>query len=116
MKRWKLLLALGAAVGWLSGCGDSVESLTGSYVPATDASGLVAFSQVQPTLLEKCAICHGEYVDSAKIVNGDVKGMYKAVYGYYMPASGVSQLAPQDRIALLAWLKQVEAQGLGKGK
>ena len=38
------------------------------------------------------------------------------VYGYYMPASGVSQLAAQDRIDLLAWLSQVKAQGLGKGR
>ena len=115
MKRWAIFLATGAAAGWLSGCGDSVESLTGSYAPATDASGLVAFSQVQPTLLEKCAICHSEYNDSAKIANKSASRMYSVIYDYSMPASGVAQLAPQDRVNLLKWLQQMKDKNLGGG-
>ena len=90
------------------GCGDTLQSLTSDYKPTTDASGRVSFAQVKPSLLEKCAICHGEYNDSAKILRGANK-VYEAVYSYYMPASGVAPLAPQDRIDLLAWLDQNRA-------
>ena len=92
----------------LSGCGDSVESLTSDYSPPVDASGRVSFAQAQPILLEKCAICHDEYKDSSGTLRGAAK-TYDAVKDYYMPASGVAPLAPQDRIVLLAWLDQNRA-------
>jgi len=109
MKR-RFLLALCAFVtaGGLAGCGDTLQSLTSDYKPTTDASGRVSFVQVRPTLLEKCAICHNEYNDSAKILHGASK-VYDAVNSYYMPASGVAPLAPQDRIDLLAWLNENRA-------
>lgn len=106
-----LLLSIGAI--WLSGCGDSVEDLTSSVQPTTGPAGRVAFSQVQPTLLEKCAICHDEYNDSAKILR-QARKVRDAVYGGYMPAPGVAPLAVQDRINLIAWLDQVRAEGLAK--
>jgi len=105
MKR-RILLALLASVagGGLWGCGDTVESLSADYQPTN-----VAFSQVKPVLLEKCAICHDEYNDSAKILGHDAQSVYDAVKGYYMPAPGVAPLAPQDRKDLLAWLDQNRA-------
>lgn len=97
------------AAGGIVGCGDTVQSLTSDYKPTTDASGRVGFAQVRPTLLEKCAICHGDYNDSAKILDHEAASVYDAVQGYYMPASGVAPLAPQDRIDLLTWLDQNRA-------
>ncbi len=101
------LAAWGAALGLLASCGDSVEALTGSVTPPLDPAGRVEFSQVQPILREKCAICHNEYSDSAKIVK-KAKQIAATIEGYYMPAPGVAQLAPEDRITLLAWLHQEE--------
>jgi uncharacterized membrane protein len=103
------LLLIGTACGLLAGCGDSVESLTASDPLPVDAAGRIEFSQVAPILREKCAICHGEYTDSAKIVK-NAGQIANTIEGYYMPAPGVAQLAPQDRATLLAWLRQQPAR------
>ncbi len=112
MRKLFIVLLLGSAFGWLSGCGDTVQSLMGPYQKSAD-SDTIRFSQVQPILLEKCAICHSEYNDSAQIANRSASRMYSVVYDYSMPASGVAQLAPQDRVNLLKWLQQMKNAGLG---
>ena len=112
MRKAFIVLLLGGTVGWLSGCGDTVQSLMGPYQSAINLDTL-SFAQVQPILLEKCAICHNEYNDSAAIVKKGVSGIYKEVYNYSMPASGVAQLAPQDRVDLLRWLQQMKDKGFG---
>jgi len=112
MRRTFIVLLLGGALGWLSGCGDTVQSLMGPYQLGADST-TIAFAQVQPVLLEKCAICHDEYSDSAKIANKSASRMYSVIYDYSMPASGVAQLAPQDRVDLLKWLQQMKTAGLG---
>ena len=103
------LLLIGAACGLIAGCGDSVESLTASDPLPRNAAGLIEFSQVAPILREKCAICHGEYTDSAKIVKKAAE-IANTIESYYMPAPGVAQLAPEDRATLLAWLRQQPAR------
>jgi len=112
MRQAFIVLLLGGSLGWLSGCGDTVQSLMGPYQQSVDAT-TISFAQVQPILLEKCAICHNEYNDSAQIVNKSASRMYSVVYDYSMPASGVAQLAPQDRINLLKWLQQMKDKGFG---
>ena len=111
MRKAFIVLLLGGAFGWLSGCGDTVQSL---MVPYQDAN-TVSFAQVRPILLEKCAICHSEYNDSARIANKSASKMYSVIYDYSMPASGVAQLAPQDRVDLLKWLQQMKDNHLGGG-
>jgi uncharacterized membrane protein len=93
----------------LASCGDSVQSLTASDPLPVDAAGRIEFSQVAPILREKCAICHGEYTDSAKIVKKAAE-IANTIESYYMPAPGVAQLAPQDRATLIAWLHQQPAR------
>ncbi|HXP91394.1 MAG TPA: hypothetical protein VN931_10750 [Fibrobacteria bacterium] len=112
MKRTIFVLLLGGAAGWFAGCGDTVQSLMGPYQLHVDST-TVSFAQVQPILLEKCAICHSEYNDSAQIVAKGVNQIYTQVYDYSMPASGVAQLAPQDRIDLLRWLQEMKTAGYG---
>jgi len=112
MKRAIFVLLLGGAAGWLSGCGDTVQSLMGPYQNVVN-SETIAYDQVQPILEMKCVICHDEYSDSAKIANKGVNGMYTQVYNYSMPASGVAPLSPQDRVILLKWLQQMQKAGFG---
>jgi uncharacterized membrane protein len=114
MRKAFIVLLLGGTLGWLSGCGDTVQSLMGPYQNSISTDTL-SFAQVRPILLEKCAICHNEYNDSAKIANKSASRMYSVVYDYSMPASGVAQLAPQDRVDLLKWLKQMKDKNLGGG-
>jgi uncharacterized membrane protein len=112
MKRTFFVLLLGGAAGWLAGCGDTIQSLMGPYQQQVNQDSL-SFAQVKPILLEKCAICHSEYNDSAQIVSKGVNQIYTQVYDYSMPASGVAQLAPQDRIDLLRWLQEMKNAGYG---
>jgi len=112
MKRAIFVLLLGGAAGWLSGCGDTVQSLLGPYQNVVN-SETIAYLEVQPILQEKCVICHNEYSDSAKIATRGVNGMYTQVYNYSMPSSGVAPLAPQDRVLLLKWLQQMQKAGFG---
>lgn len=109
MRRGFKLLLAGMACGLATSCGDSVESLTASDPLPTNDAGRVEFSQVAPILREKCAICHGEYSDSAHVAR-DAGEIANTVESYYMPAPGVAQLAPQDRAVLVAWLRQQPAR------
>jgi len=106
---WKLALPLGAAVGLLASCGDSEESLTSGLAPSAGVGDTLTYAQVRPILTDKCVICHGEYANEAKVVK-EAKKIYETVAGGYMPAPGVSHLAPQEKIDLLAWLRQVEVK------
>jgi uncharacterized membrane protein len=112
MRKFVTVLLLGGVLGWLSGCGDTVQSLMSPYQNEVNAT-TISFAQVRPVLLEKCAICHDEYNDSAKIANKGVNEIYTQVHDYSMPASGVAQLAPQDRVDLLKWLQQMKDKGFG---
>lgn len=112
MKKFILVLLLGGSLGWLSGCGDTVQSLMAPYQNEANAT-TISFAQVRPVLLEKCAICHDEYNDSARIASKGVDEVYQQVRDYSMPASGVAQLAPQDRVDLLKWLQQMKDMGFG---
>lgn len=112
MRKAFIVLLLGGTLGWLSGCGDTLQTLMGPYQAQVNKDTL-SFAQVKPILLEKCAICHNEYNDSATIVNKGVNRVYSVVNDYSMPASGVAQLAPEDRIDLLRWLQQMKDKGFG---
>jgi len=103
----KTALPLLAAGALLASCGDSEESLTSSLAPTTGPGDSLTYAQIRPILTNKCVLCHGEYAERAKVVEG-AEEIRDAVEGFYMPAPGVSRLSPQERIDLLAWLKQVK--------
>lgn len=87
-------------------------------VPVTDAP--VAFSQVQPVIAARCATCHsatpsdagfssapaGLALDTPEQIHASAQRVASATLSNYMPLGNKTNMTPEERALVGAWVKQ----------